>query len=149
MTAKQFQLTAVQATAPATLDLTWADGVRMRVDLGALIRAHPVLAPLGQAGLFATARLVDGGRAVQWADDDLLELAADNLRARAVEQAGGYSHELIYNWMARHGLTLDDAAKALGLSRRMLAYYRSGAKPVPRTVALACLGWEAQQRQAA
>ena len=24
----------------------------------------------------------------------------------------------------------------------MLAYYRSGAKPVPRTVALACLGWE-------
>ena len=34
------------------------------------------------------------------------------------------------------------AALALGVSRRMLAYYRSGAKPVPRTVALACLGWE-------
>jgi hypothetical protein len=24
----------------------------------------------------------------------------------------------------------------------MLAYYRSGEKPVPRTVGLACLGWE-------
>ena len=34
------------------------------------------------------------------------------------------------------------AALALGVSRRTLAYYRSGAKPVPRTVALACLGWE-------
>jgi len=39
-------------------------------------------------------------------------------------------------------LTIDAAAVALGVSRRMLAYYRSGSKPVPRTVALACLGWE-------
>jgi hypothetical protein len=44
--------------------------------------------------------------------------------------------------MARHDLKLDTAVLALGVSRRMLAYYRSGAKPVPRTVALACLGWE-------
>ena len=49
----------------------------------------------------------------------------------------------------KDGLTLDGAARALGLSRRMLAYYRGGAKPVPRTVALACLGWEAEQRKAA
>jgi hypothetical protein len=79
---------------------------------------------------------------VIWAGDDDLELAADNLRARGVEQAGGVSHEFIWNWMARHDLTLDTAAAALGVSRRMLAYYRSGAKPVPRTIALACLGWE-------
>ena len=46
-------------------------------------------------------------------------------------------------------MTLDTAAQALGLSRRMLAYYRSGEKRVPRTVALACLGWEAEQRMAA
>ncbi len=77
---------------------------------------------------------------------DALELAADNLRAGAIEQAGGYSHELLWNWMAHHDLTLDAAADALGLSRRMLAYYRSGEKPVPRTVALACLGWETEQR---
>jgi len=46
---------------------------------------------------------------------------------------------------AQHGRTLA-AARALGLSRRMLAYYRGGAKPVPRIVALA---WEAEQRKAA
>ena len=28
------------------------------------------------------------------------------------------------------------------MSQRMLAYYRSGEKSVPRTVALACLGWQ-------
>ena len=31
---------------------------------------------------------------------------------------------------------------ALGVPRRMLTYYRSGSKPVPRSVALACLRWE-------
>jgi len=46
--------------------------------------------------------------------------------------------------MARHGLTQHQAATALGVSRRMLGYYLSGAKPLPRTVALACLGWETQ-----
>lgn len=32
-------------------------------------------------------------------------------------------HEIVVNWMARHGMTL---AEALGPSRRVLAYYRSG-----------------------
>jgi len=107
------------------------------------------LAPLRRSNIFAQAKLGEWGSNVVWADNDALELAADNLRARAIEQAGGYSHEVIWNWMARHALTLDAAAQALGLSRRMLAYYRSGEKPVPRTVALACLGWETEQRQAA
>jgi hypothetical protein len=44
--------------------------------------------------------------------------------------------------MDRNKLTLDAAAKALGMSRRMLAYYRNGEKPIPKYVWLACLGWE-------
>jgi len=47
--------------------------------------------------------------------------------------------------MAKHELTLDRAAEELGLSRRMLAYYRKGEKPVPKTVGLAMKGWEALQ----
>jgi len=70
-------------------------------------------------------------------------------RALAIEQSGGYSHEYLFDWMHRHGLTQQAAADALGLSRRMLGYYLSGAKPLPRTVALACMGWEAQLRRAA
>ncbi|WP_289241611.1 hypothetical protein [Delftia sp.] len=43
-------------------------------------------------------------------------------------------------------MTQQAAAQALDISRRMLGYYLSGEKPVPRTVALACLGWEVEQR---
>lgn len=76
-----------------------------------------------------------------WANDDELELAADNQRARAIEQLGGFSHEAFIKWMDRAQLTVATAAQALGLSVRMLAYYRSGEKPIPRYIALACIGW--------
>jgi hypothetical protein len=46
----------------------------------------------------------------------------------------------------RNGLSLTAAAEALGLSRRMVAYYRTGAKPIPRVAWLACIGWETQHR---
>lgn len=148
MNNRHFTLTAVHAAAPSSLRLTYADGEQLTVDLANLIARHATLAPLANPAIFATAAVGDWGGSVVWNGDDSLELAADNLRARAVEQAGGYSHELIWNWMARHKLTLEAAAEALGVSRRMLAYYRSGAKPVPRTVALAMLGWEVEQQAA-
>jgi transcriptional regulator with XRE-family HTH domain len=66
-----------------------------------------------------------------------------------VEQSGGISHERIWEWMHRNGLNLETAAKALGISRRMLSYYRSGQKPIPRHIWLACLGWEVEQHKAA
>lgn len=149
MSTKHFILKTVKVRPPSSLELTYADGEVLTVDLKPIIRKHRTLARLAEPATFAKAKVGEWGGSVVWANDDALELAADNLRARAIEQAGGYSHELILNWMARHALTLDAAAEALGLSRRMLAYYRSGEKTVPRTVALACLGWEAEQRMAA
>ena len=148
MNNRHFTLTAVNAVAPSSLRLTYADGEQLTVDLANLIARHATLAPLADPAIFITAAVGEWGGSVIFNGDDSLELAADNLRARAVEQTGGYSHELIWNWMARHKLTLEAAAEALGVSRRMLAYYRSGAKPVPRTVALAMLGWEVEQQAA-
>ena len=145
MTPKQFTLATVKPLADGKLALSFADGEQFQLDVKPLIQQYPSLHELANPTVFQRASLGEWGASVTWGTD-ALELAADNLRARAVEQAGGYSHELILNWMARHGLTLDAGAQALGLSRRMLAYYRSGEKPVPRTVALACLGWEAEQR---
>lgn len=149
MSNKQFTITAVRVLPPSSLELTYADGAVLRVNVAAIVKMHPTLKRLGQPEIFAQAAVGDWGGSVVWAGDDDLELAADNLRARAIEQAGGASHEMLWNWMDRHHLTLDTAAKALGLSRRMLAYYRSGEKPVPRTVELACMGWEVEQRKAA
>ncbi len=48
-------------------------------------------------------------------------------------------------FIATGGLSLSDAAEALGLSRRQVAYYASGAHKVPRTVLLAGKGWEREQ----
>ena len=45
--------------------------------------------------------------------------------------------------MHRNGLSLNTAAEALGVSRRMVSYYRTAQKPIPRSIWLACLGWEA------
>lgn len=49
--------------------------------------------------------------------------------------------------MDSNGLSLSDAAQAIGVTRRTISQYRSGARPVPRTIALACVGWETLQRQ--
>src|SRR6218665_64074 len=140
MTQKQFTLTAVRALADGVLALTYADGEQLLVDIKPIIARHPSLRALATPGVFRRARLGEFGASVTWGSD-ALELAADNLRARAIEQAGGDSHG---NEMRR-----DRGCEGVGVSRRMLAYYRSGTKPVPRTVALACLGWEAEQQMAA
>ncbi len=142
MRPKQFTLASVKTTPTASLLLSYVDGGQFEVSLVDTILKHPILERLKDPEVFSSAKVGDHGASVIWANDDDLELAADNLRARAIEQAGGVSHEFIWNWMARNDLTIDAAAVALGVSRRMLAYYRSGSKPVPRTVALACLGWE-------
>jgi len=45
-------------------------------------------------------------------------------------------------WRDKHNLSFTAAANALGISRRTVAYYASGDKPVPKHIALACKGWE-------
>lgn len=149
MNAPHFTIKTLRVLPPSSLELSYADGAVLSVDLKTIVRKHRTLARLADPAVFAQAKVGEWGGAVVWANDDDLALAADNLRAHAIEQAGGYSHEVIWNWMSRHQLTLDSAADALGLSRRMLAYYRSGEKPVPRTVGLACRGWEEEHRLAA
>ena len=63
--------------------------------------------------------------------------------AWAKEQAGEVSHEMFGDWMRRNDLSLSTAAEALGISRRMVSYYRTAHKAIPRSIWLACLGWEA------
>lgn len=148
MSKDHFQLTAVKALASHTLRLTYADGEVFEVNLQPWITSTRALHPLKNAARFAKAKRGLGGRSVDWAGDAAgsaieLDLGADNLRNLAIEQAGGIGHERIWNWLHDTGLTLEQAAVALGISRRMLIYYRDGEKPIPRSVWLACLGWEA------
>jgi predicted transcriptional regulator len=51
-------------------------------------------------------------------------------------------------WRKPNGLSLALAAEVLGISRRVVAYYESGEHAIPRTVMLACEGWDALLRRA-
>jgi hypothetical protein len=57
MTNKHFTLTAVKALPPSTLELTYADGAVLQVDLKPIIRKHRTLARLADAAVFTTAQL--------------------------------------------------------------------------------------------
>jgi transcriptional regulator with XRE-family HTH domain len=46
-------------------------------------------------------------------------------------------------WRERHKLSLSDAASALGLSRRTVAYYDQGQRIIPKVVWLATKGYDA------
>lgn len=136
----KYEIKNIVIDGPCKLTITFGDDVTMNIDLSKVIARNPSLAPLKDAVLFSKAKISNHSRGVEWNDD--IDLAGDNLRAEAVEQNGGISHERIWNWMHRNGLTLDSAAEALGISRRMLAYYRNGDKSIPKHIWLACLGWE-------
>jgi hypothetical protein len=86
------------------------------------------------------------GGSVEWFDT---EFGADNLYAWAKEQAGQSSHEQFDAWMRRNELSLTTAAEALGLSRRTVSYYRAAQRPIPKTVWLACMGYEWLRRKVA
>ncbi len=142
MSKNHFQLTAVEALSDYRLRLTYVDGQVFEVNLRSCIDTTKAMHALQDFALFAQAKIGFAGHSVDWIEDEL-DLGADNLRNLAIEQAGGIGHERIWNWLHETGLNLEQAADALGISRRMLIYYRDGEKTIPRSIWLACLGWEA------
>lgn len=138
------KLQAVEALAPYRLRTSWSTGEVLEVDLESVLHSIPALANLLDPNIFAKAHLAEWGHGIEWLD---AELGADNVYALAKEQAGEVSHQMFDTWMHRNGLSLKTAAEALGLSRRMVSYYRTAQKAIPRAIWLACLGWEATRPQ--
>lgn len=134
------RLIAVEALVPYRLRTRWNTDEVLDVDIGPMLRGNPALAPILDHDVFAQVRLAEWGGAVEWFD---AEFGEDNVYARAKEQAGEVSHEMFDDWMRRNALSLTTVAEALGISRRMVSYYRTAHKPIPRSIWLACLGWEA------
>lgn len=108
-----------------------------------------MLAPLRDPAVFAGVRLIDDGFTLEWVRDEI-DLGGDQLWRMAGEQAGELMSTAAFrHWRQRHGLSLTQAAEILGLSRRLVAYYDSGERAVPKTIQLACEGWEARQAKRA
>ncbi len=137
------RLRAVEpAEKPFTLRVQWSHGGENLIDLSGIINTFKVFAPLRtDAELFRQARVGELGTDLVWNDE--IDMANDTLWRLAQEQCGAtMSAEAFKEWRKRHAFTLDTAATALGLSRRMVAYYEEGKRPIPRTVALATRGLE-------
>ena len=130
----------VTATPPATLALGWSDGTTAAIDLTQFIRERRLRA-LRDPLMFAQVRLGDWGHSVVWPEGT--ELGAEKLWLETLTATGRSDTRAFLEWRLRHGLSLSETAQALGLSRRMVAYYSNGEKRVPRPILLACRGWEA------
>ena len=120
-----------------TLRLRWENGDDSLVNLSGPVQTFRVYEPLRRSpDMFRQARVGDHGTDIVWTDN--IDMSADTLWRLAQEQAGvTLSAEAFRQWRERHAHTLDTAATALGISRRMVAYYEQGKKPIPRVVALA------------
>jgi hypothetical protein len=83
----------------------------------------------------------DWGHSLIWSDGT--EIGADSLWLDTLDAIGRSDARRFLEWRLSNGLSLAKAADALGLARRTIAYYSNGDRPVPKTVLLACRGWDA------
>jgi hypothetical protein len=130
---------AASAKPPATLILRWSDGTRAELDLGGVMRDRRFRS-LRDSKIFGKARIGEWGHSVEWPSG--AELSAETLWLETLSATGKQDAREFLEWRLRHGLSLTKTADALGISRRMVAYYSNGEKPVPRPILLACKGWE-------
>ncbi len=82
---------AVKAKAPATLEITWSTGEKLRTEVSRLIKRFKIYAPLRNETLFGRAKTDRWGHAVNWPGD--IDMGADQLYELAREQAGEWGPE--------------------------------------------------------
>ena len=134
------KIESVAVAGDKRLEIGWDDGRVARVDFSEVIAAHKALAPLRKRGEFAAVSMSKDGWSLEWPCG--IDFGAEQVRRWADEQAGEIMGVADFRaWMDEHGLTQEAAAQALGLSSRMVAYYLSGEKVIPKTVMLATEGW--------
>jgi hypothetical protein len=144
---KRPRLSAVEPLPNYQLKMTFINGDTLTVDKRETVFSKLGLAPLRDPAAFAKAQIIPGeGWTVEWADFDI-QIGADTLWLEAMQQnAPDEDTRTFLAWRVRHGLSLADAARALGMTPRTMSAYGTGARPIPHYIALACKGWEAEHR---
>jgi len=140
MTTQIYRIDSVRALDGMKLAVQYQGGSTVTVDCADLPRRFAVFSPLRDAAFFRQAVVADWGHGIEWPNGEGLD--ADRLMEMALEQASRTDTLAFRRWQDKHGLSLTQAAQALGVSRRTVSQYRTGMRPVPRTVLLALKGWE-------
>ncbi len=132
-------ITSVKALDRARLALGWSDGTKAEIDLSTTVTAGSFV-PLRDPIAFAQVRVGDWGHSVEWPCE--VEMGADALWLETLSATERDDVRRFLEWRMHNGLSLSKAAEALGLSRRTIAYYSNGERKIPRSILLACTGWE-------
>ncbi len=143
---KPVRITGVEPVRDYTLRVAFMSGRAFTVDLRDFVYRLRGLRALREPKTFAKVNVGEGGFSLVWPGE--LDVGADRLYEMALEQNGRADAVAFIRWRWRNKLSLSEAAEALGVSRRMVAYYEGGEQEVPRTVLLALKGWEAERRHA-
>ncbi len=133
------KLASVRPAEKLSITVTWGEGPRAHrtetIDLSPLIYSFKFYKKLRKdRALFATVHLVEDGEAIAWGDDDSIDMAATSIE-RLAEEA--LTPDELRQFLDREDLTQEAAAAMLGYSRRQIAHYLAGDKPIPRVFALA------------
>jgi hypothetical protein len=127
-------LSSSAAHAPWTLNVTWADGTKERVDLTGLVhRSRHFRVFLGHTAAFRKVRVSHYGAGIEW--DNGLDYGADTLKLMADEQRPVSGRDLVA-FESELDLTTAETASLLGLAERTVRAYRT-AKRLPHSVAIA------------
>lgn len=133
---------AARVLQPIAVELVWSTGETLRVDLAGVVARNIAFAPLSEPTFFERMERDEWGHGIGWPGG--LDLGADSLYELGRQQANLPTASEFDAWMQRNSLSLASAAESLGMTRRMIAHYRTGSKPIPKVVGLACKGWEAE-----
>ena len=130
------RLESVRTLSGVTLEVRYTHGRQFVLDLSALTNELTAFAPLKDPAQFAKVQVTDWGWTLEWECGASLD--SDRVLEMAMEQAGLRANIEFRHWQDRHHFTLSTAADVLGLTRRTVSQYRTGSRPIPKVVGLAC-----------
>ena len=130
------RLESVRTLSGVTLEVRYTHGRQFIIDLSALADELDAFAPLKNPEQFVTAQVTDWGWTLEWECGASLD--SERVLEMAMEQAGLQANVEFRHWQDRHHFTLSTAADVLGLTRRTVSQYRTGSRPIPKVVGLAC-----------
>ncbi len=139
-------ITDVKVIGKMRLGISWNTGEVLAVDLTETVKQVKAFELLANSAFFSKVQVEEWGHGLDWPDG--LDIGADRLYDLCRKQAGLLSPDVFDEWIKKNQLSLSTAADALGMTRRMIAHYRSGSRPIPKTIQLACIGYEALKKAA-
>lgn len=138
------RIEALRVLKDMRLSLRFSDGWKAIVALEVFASKFKSLASLAHPTIFARAKIQEWGTGITWDDEGPLSIASTTLYRLAAEQSDSDARRFDA-WMITNGLSATRAAQSLGMTRRSIINYRTGSRPIPRYVMLACKGWEIEQ----